>query len=141
MNILTVLENEAAIPKMTEMISALQPDAEIMCFGSSLPALAAARRHEVDIAVLDVALQDLSGLEFGQYLQDLYPFVNLIYLAGSEESAYEAMTQHASGYLLKPATKELLGKELSDLRHPAEQTEFATWSGLFHDQRDKNCQA
>ena len=75
MNILTVLENEAAIPKMTEMISALQPDAEIMCFGSSLPALAAARRHEVDIAVLDVALQDLSGLEFGQYLQDLYPFV------------------------------------------------------------------
>ena len=122
MNILTVLENEAAIPKMTEMISALQPDAEIMCFGSSLPALAAARRHEVDIAVLDVALQDLSGLEFGQYLQDLYPFVNLIYLAGSEESAYEAMTQHASGYLLKPATKEPLGKELSDLRHPAEQT-------------------
>ena len=99
MTILAVLENEQALHGFTELIASVQPDAELMCFSSSLPALAAARRSEIDTAILDVALPDLDGLEFGQYLQDLYPLVNLIYLSDSHEGAFEAMNQHASGYL------------------------------------------
>ena len=83
MTILAVLENEAAQLPMSELLSSIEPDAELMCFGSPLPALAAAREREVDVAVVDTELEDLDGLDFGQYIQEIYPFVNLIYLTNS----------------------------------------------------------
>ena len=43
MNVLAVMENEIALPPMMEMLSAMEPEANLMCFGSSLPALAAAQ--------------------------------------------------------------------------------------------------
>ena len=121
MTILAVLENEAAVAPFMQMTTKLAPEAELLCFGNPLPALAAARKTEVDIAILDVDLPELNGLDFGQYLQELYPFVNLIYLAEDRERAYDAIRQHASGYLLKPAAEESVRSELEDLRHPAVQ--------------------
>ncbi len=121
MMILAVLEKENELRELTEYISALQPDAQIMCFDSSLAALAAARKWEVDTAIMDVELSELNGLDLGQYIQDLYPFVNLIYLAEDRDRGYDAIAQHASGYLIKPASQEAFQRELSDLRHPAAQ--------------------
>ena len=116
MNVLAVVENEAAQLPMTEMLSAMEPEANLMCFGSSLPALAAARKQEIDIAVIDAVLPELSGLDFGRYLQELYPDVNLIYLAADKESGYEALRQHASGILPKPIVETELRRELPDCR-------------------------
>lgn len=121
MTILAVLENEQAIPSLNTMMAKLQLEADLLCFGSALPALAAARKTEIDIAIVDVKLPELNGLDFGQYLQELYPFVNLIYLSEDSEQAFDAMRQHASGYLLKPAEKESFRRELEDLRHPTVQ--------------------
>ena len=121
MTILAVLENEQAIPEVAQMMAKLEPDAELLCFGNALPALAAARKHEIDIALLDTGLPELSGMDFGQYLQELYPLVNLIYLSEDSALAFDAMRQHASGYLLKPAAEESIRHELEDLRHPAVQ--------------------
>ena len=121
MTLLAVLENEAAMLPMTELLSTMKPEAELMCFGSALPALAAARNHEIDIAVLDAALPELNGLDFGQYLQDLYPDVNLIYLTSDRSVGYDALCQHASGILFKPITEDGLKRELDDLRHPTDR--------------------
>ena len=135
MTILVVLENERAIPPLLEMLGRLTPEAETLCFCSPLPALAAAREREIDIAVLDVDLPELGGIDFGQYLRELYPLVNLIYLSEDEERAYDAIRQHASGYLLKPAAEESIRSELEDLRHPAvqknEKRVFAQTFGNF----------
>ncbi len=121
MTVLTVIENEEDLCRTRDLVTAFDPDADLMCFGSSLPALAAARSREIDVAVLDTALSELNGLDFGLYLQDLYPFVNLIYLSEDGSLGYEAMLQHASGYLLKPPSEEAVRRELEDLRHPAVQ--------------------
>ena len=121
MMILAVLEKENELRELTEYISTLEPDAQIMCFDSSLAALAAARKWEVDTAIMDVELSELNGLDLGQYIQDLYPYVNLIYLAEDRDRGYDAIAQHASGYLIKPASQEAFQRELSDLRHPAAQ--------------------
>ena len=118
MNVLTVLENETELTPMTQMISTMAPDADLMCFGSSLPALAAAREHQVDVALIAAELPELSGLDFGRYLQELYPSVNLIYLSRSEASGYEALRQHASGILPKPFAEKELRRELEELRFP-----------------------
>jgi len=118
MNVLAILENEAAQLPMTEMLSEMEPEANLMCFGSSLPALAAARKFEIDIALIDAVLPELSGLDFGQYLQDLYPEVNLIYLTDDKSIGFEALRQHASGILPKPIVKTELRRELDELRFP-----------------------
>ncbi|MBO6092683.1 MAG: response regulator [Oscillospiraceae bacterium] len=119
MTIFAVEENAAALQQLSGLISVLSPDSELLCFESSLAALAAARSKEVDLALIDVDLSELSGIDLGQYLQELYPLINLIYLANDRDHGYDAMSQHASGYLLRPVTKEDLSRELGDLRHPA----------------------
>ena len=121
MTVLTVLENETELIETRDLIAEILPDADLMCFENSLPALAAARFREIDIAILDTKLTELSGIDFGQYLQDLYPLINLIYLSEDKELGYAAMNQHASGFLLKPASRDNLQRELEDLRHPAAQ--------------------
>ena len=135
MTILAVLEKEESIPAFMQTIARLAPDAELLCFGNALPALAAARTTEIDTAVLDVSLPELGGVDFGQYLQELYPFVNLIYLSDDAARAYDAMRQHASGYLLKPAEEQSLRRELEELRYPASQKKqkrlFAQTFGNF----------
>ena len=84
----------------------------------SLPALAAARTQEIDIAVLDAKLPELSGLDFGRYLQELYPNVNLIYLSSDRSTGFDALRQHASVILPKPIVETELRRELDELRYP-----------------------
>lgn len=139
MRLLAVLENEQTLPVLSQMLKTLAPEAELMYFGNGLPALAAARRTEIDVALLDVSLPELSGLDFGSYLRELYPSINLIYLADGPESAYDALRQHASGYMLRPLTEEKLREELDDLRHPLSERRskrlFAQTFGNFEELR------
>ena len=100
MTVLIVLKDEREIPALTQTLTKLLPEAELLCFSGPLPALAEARKTEIDIALLDVDLPELGGIDLGQYLRELYPFVNLIYLSEGPERAFEALSQHASGYLL-----------------------------------------
>ena len=119
MTILTVVKNVQEHPLLMELLSELAPEAELLRFTEPLPALAAARKKEIDTALLDVELPELNGLDLGLYLRELYPFVNLIYLSEGPEAAYEALQQHASGYLLKPPAEASLRQEMDDLRYPA----------------------
>lgn len=119
MNILIVLAKETERESVGEMIAALKPEAELRLFDSGLTALADARKQEADIAVIDTELPELGGLDFGQYLQELYPEVNLIYLSSDKEAGYTALRQHASGILPKPVAEPELIRELEDLRHPS----------------------
>ena len=106
MTILAVDNNREALQQTCSLISDLRPDAQVLCFSSSLEALAAAREKEIDLAFLSAEMPELSGLDLGQYIGELYPMVNLIFLSDSREHAYRAITMHASGYLLKPPSTE-----------------------------------
>ena len=121
MTILVVNDNAETLRTISDIVAHQRPDAELLRFQSSLDALATARQKDIDIAILDVVLPELNGLDLGLYLKELHPFVNLIYLSEDKGSSYEAMALHASGYLLKPVAEESVKQELDDLRHPAEQ--------------------
>ena len=119
MVIFAVDSSSEELRRLTEITGELAPDSEVRQFKSSLEALAAARRAEVDVAILETELPELNGLDLGQYLKEMYPRINLIYLTRSRERCFEAMTQHASGYLIKPAKAGDLKRGFDDLRHPA----------------------
>jgi two-component SAPR family response regulator len=118
---LTVLiaeENDEARKQISDTVSKLRPEAELLCFGSSLAALAMARKREVDTAFLSTGMRELNGLILGSYLADLNPYINLIFLSDGPEYGYAAISRHASGYIINPPTEESVRRELDDLRHP-----------------------
>ena len=119
MTIFTVDDRPDDLREITQIVRGVQPEAEVLSFDSSLSALAEARTREVDIVFLAVEMPELGGLDLGQYIKELYPLVNLIYLTESRDYGYDAIIQHASGYILKPASAESVARELEDLRHPA----------------------
>ena len=124
MTIYAVDDNPDALQEISGIISKVQPDAELRCFDSSLTALAEARKQEVNIAFLDVSMPELDGLNLGQYLKDLYPFINLIFVTEHKEFAYEAIGLRSSGYILKPASRDAIGREMQELRYSLEQNSF-----------------
>ncbi len=68
--------------------------------------------HPVDIAVLDIHMPDMDGLSLAAKIKELQPDTAIIFLTGYSKYAVEAFGLHASGYLLKPASKERLEDEI-----------------------------
>ena len=121
MRTIVVDSDKEALTKLSRTIGSLLPDAERFSYESSMSALAKARETEFDLAFINAQMPELSGLDLGLYLRELYPYINLIFLSENKEGSYEAMRMHASGYVLKTAGKAALKKELEDLRYPEHQ--------------------
>ena len=118
MKIIAVDDNKKDLQKISELVASSLPDAQFHDFDDPLAALAQARKEEIDIAFLDVKMPELDGIALGRYLKDLNPFINIIFLTGHKEFGYEALQMHASGYMLKPASQDMLRQELTQLRFP-----------------------
>lgn len=118
MNIIVVDNDKTALKKTKGILEKLLPEGNFFYFDSSLSALTKAREEEIDVAFLDVEMDELSGIDLGRYLKELNPYVNLIYLTEQTDMAYEAMRLHASGYLKKPGTSNDIKDELESLRYP-----------------------
>ena len=119
MTILLVENAAPALEQLRKRVSSLASDAQVLAFTGSLDALAAARQQTVDVAFLATELPELSGLDLGRYLKDMYPLVNLVFLADGAERALDALNLHASGYLNKPCKAADLEDQLDNLRFAA----------------------
>ncbi len=124
MTILVVESNPEALEQLNRLLGSVCPSDEIQYYDNSPEALSASRKKEFDIAFLNPDLPELNGLDLGQYLKDLYPLINLIYISDGPGSGYNALSLHASGYILQPASEEAIQNELQDLRHPALQKNY-----------------
>ena len=69
--------------------------------------------HAPDIALLDIGMPGTDGLTLARTIRDRHPGTAIIFLTSHPEYVAEAWEIHASGYLLKPLTKERLTDELS----------------------------
>lgn len=86
---------------------------EAQGFTSAGAALEFARKEPVDIALIGVGTPGINGLELAAELKKLTPGVGMIFAACSAEYAVEAFRLHASGYLIKPISKEALAGEVA----------------------------
>jgi DNA-binding NarL/FixJ family response regulator len=78
--------------------------------GDGHAALALIETHQPDIAMLDIAMPGLNGLEVASRVADDFPFVRVVILSmhATEEYVLRALRAGAAGYLLKDAnTAEL----------------------------------
>jgi DNA-binding NtrC family response regulator len=79
-------------------------------------AIEAAKREHFDVAVVDLKMPGIDGVETQKRLRDIQPFLQCIVLTGhgSIESALESGQQEAFQYLLKPADHETLIATIKD---------------------------
>lgn len=118
MNAIVVDDERIILAVETAEIAKALPRAKIASFLSAEEALSYALEARVDIAFLDINLEENTGLELAKELQKSNPHVNIIFCTGYSEYALEAFELYSSGYLLKPITGEKLQSALERLRYP-----------------------
>lgn len=118
MNIIAVDDEPLALSSLVKQLKAVFPDQSIRGFSSPSAALEAMRETPADVAFLDIQMAGMSGLELGMCFKAVHPPINIIFVTAYSEYAINAIKMRASGYILKPATKEAILEEVNNLRTP-----------------------
>ncbi len=120
MRILCVDDEPLALEMLSQAVEEAKPDAEIKAFRKPSELLAEASENGCDIAFLDIHMRGMTGVELAKELKTVNPKMNIIFVTGFDEYTGDAMRLHASGYIMKPVTKEKVEAEITDLRFPIE---------------------
>jgi DNA-binding NtrC family response regulator len=90
---------------------------EVSPFTEEEDALTYARSNEVDLAILDIKLKKMSGVEVLEELKKISPSIKAIMLTGypTIETARESLKLGASEYCVKPIDKEELEEKVADV--------------------------
>ena len=118
MRILCVDDEPLMLQMLETAVREAKPGADVTAFERQTELLQDAKQNGCDIAFLDIHMRGMNGVELAKTLKEINPKMNIIFVTGFSEYAAEAMRLHASGYLMKPVTKEDIEEELSDLRFP-----------------------
>jgi DNA-binding NtrC family response regulator len=75
------------------------------------------RRHKVDVAILDIKLRKISGVEVLAELKKIDPEIGVIMLTGypTLESARESLNLGAKDYCVKPVDKDEIEEKVEKL--------------------------
>jgi DNA-binding NarL/FixJ family response regulator len=103
---LLLADDHAMVRRGLRLILDAEPDLEVVAeAGDGAEALQAALRPDVDLAVLDVSMPRLGGLQAAREIARQRPQVRILMLSmhDNEEYLFEALSAGASGYVLKSA--------------------------------------
>ena len=113
------LDDEPLALQMLEMcVAKVRPEADVAAFDDQDELLEDAEEHGCDVAFLDIHMRGMTGVEVAKRLKDINPKMNIIFVTGFSEYKGDAMDMRASGYIMKPVTKEEVARELENLRFP-----------------------
>lgn len=113
MDVLVVDDERLALDDALRMVADTAPQARVQGFASPQEALAWAREHPVDVALLDIEMPGMGGIELARRLSEVQPRTRVIFLTSYEHYALDAFSVHATGYLLKPVDEQDLSRELA----------------------------
>ena len=94
--------------KRFELECANLEDVEMLgFFRNAADALAFAKENRVDLALLDIQMPGMNGLDLSIKLRELYPDIIIVFVSAYEQSVIDALkTRKADYYLLKPYSVE-----------------------------------
>jgi DNA-binding NarL/FixJ family response regulator len=99
-------DDHALVRRGLRMVLDAQPDLKVIAEASTgAEAIETAAREPVDLAVLDVAMPRMTGLQAAAELTHRLPGLRVLMLSmyDNEQYLYEALRAGASGYVLKSA--------------------------------------
>ena len=118
MRILAIDDEENALEELVYEIREVTPETEILSFTSSMEALEYAERNVCNIAFVDISMPQIDGISLAKRMKINNPNLNIVFVTGYDHYGVDACNLHASGYILKPVTKEAVLNEMNHLRYP-----------------------
>ncbi|MEU4874431.1 response regulator transcription factor [Streptomyces sp. NPDC021608] len=97
-------DDHALVRRGVRLILEREPDLEVVAeAGDGAEAVELARTHEVDLAVMDIAMPRMTGLQATRELLALKPGVRVLMLTmhDNEQYFFQALKAGAGGYVLK----------------------------------------
>lgn len=77
---------------------------------------------QMDIAILDISMEELNGIDLGRKLKACFPDAHIIYVTNYEQYCMQAINEiHAFSFLCKPLKKESMGKQVMELVREMEE--------------------
>lgn len=112
LRILIVDDEQPARERLQRLLSELGEYELIGQAENATVALQLCQQLQPDVALLDVRMPGMSGIEVAQHLNSLNEPPAVIFTTAYEEYAVDAFEAEAIGYLLKPIRKEKLERAL-----------------------------
>ena len=122
MNIIILDNHKLIISEIKRQVLSVLPSAECVCFTKQREAIEYVKKHRVDVALLDVDMPGLNGIEVAELMCQINPRLNIIFVTGYPEYALQAFTVPVSDFIVKPVSEDALRASFQKLRFPFEET-------------------
>lgn len=106
-----LIDDHAILREGVERLLESQADMRVVgSFASGRSAVEFAAREHVDVAIVDMAMPELNGVEIALQLQDISPDTQILMLSmhSSPEHVYRALRAGVQGYVVKGAAGRAL---------------------------------
>lgn len=117
MNVLIVDDEPMMLEMAEDIVKEAIPDVTVMSALEPDLALKKTKEQPCDVALLDIEMPGMTGLELAKELKNRNPDINIIFVTAYAEYALEAFELYASGYLMKPLNRESVRNAFANLRH------------------------
>ncbi len=89
----------------------------VVAFSEEEDAIAFVKSNEIDLAILDIKLKKMSGVEVLEELKKISPSIKVIMLTGypTIETARECISLGAAEYCVKPIDKDELEEKVEEV--------------------------
>lgn len=122
MNIIILDNHKLIIAEIRRQVLSVLPRAECICFTKQREAIEYVKKHHVDVALLDIDMPGLNGIEVAELMCRINPRLNIIFVTGYPEYALQAFSVPVSDFIVKPVSEDALKTSLAKLRFPPEET-------------------
>ena len=112
MTIICVDDEKQTVMRTADVCRRLESVDEAISFTSAKKALGYFDEHNVDIAVLDIVMPQMTGIKLAALIKEKSPQTAIIFLTTFPQYAMDAFAVHATGYMLKPLDEERLTEEI-----------------------------
>lgn len=136
--VIAVDDEQNALNRFERLISQDNRLTLLSTFTKPAEALEYVKSNHVDIAFLDIEMPGMTGLELAEALMDCNPYIEIVFVTAYNQYALEAFRAHATGYLLKPLSREdftaqidIMEKKLAKVHTPKDGKLYVNCLGTF----------
>ena len=122
MKIIILDNHKLIIAEIRRQVLSVLPKAECTCFTKQREAIEYVKNNHVDVALLDIDMPGLNGIEVAELMCRINPRLNIIFVTGYPEYALQAFSVPVSDFIVKPVSEDALKATFQKLRFPPEET-------------------
>lgn len=122
MKIIILDNHKLIIAEIRRQVLSVLPGAECICFTKQREAIECVKNNHVDVALLDIDMPGLNGIEVAELMCRINPRLNIIFVTGYPEYALQAFSVPVSDFIVKPVSEDALKSTFNKLRFPPEET-------------------